>query len=252
MLHSVYSSHSSNLSGDVDRNSALQLATGVGRNGTVQIPHSVLCGPDKCVRLKTCTIAVPNDGSTSIDRECTTPVSASEHVEIPRNPRFIPQDSMGVVDITRVGSAHNFAQIIDPNGIAAKAAQQRSNRQHARSAAPNETSIRHSCRGAVANHLPEVIDVMCPRARETRQRSESDHSRRFAPDKRMQCAPRTGRVSDHVTAGIDCHRVASDIAGQRAEIIHSTRITRNKRMGVGAAAFQVRPACNQAAHIDSG
>ena len=224
MLLSVHGARSNNLSGDVDRNGALQLPTRIGRNKSVQIPHSAFCAPDKCVRPGAGTIAVPNDCSENIDRKCATPASTGKNAKILRNSRPVPQDSVRIIGIAGVGGADNFAQIVDPNSITAEAARQRTDRLHARSAAPSEASIRHACQGAVADHLPEVVDIVRPGVRETRQHPETNHSRRFAPDKRMQMAPRTeGRISDHLTTGIDCLCGASIVAGQRAEILHTTR-----------------------------
>ena len=136
MLRSVHGPHSNNMSSDVDRNGALQLPTRIGRNKSVQIPHSASCAPDKCVRPRAGTIAVPNDRSKNIDRKCGTPASTGKNAEILRNSRPVPQDSVRLVDIAGVGTTDDFAQIVDPNGVTAEAAQQRTDRLHARSAAP--------------------------------------------------------------------------------------------------------------------
>ncbi len=160
MLLSVHSAHSNNLSGDVDRNSALQYPTRIGSNKSMQIPHSASCVPDKGMRTRAGTIAVPNHCSEYIDRQCATPASTSKNAEILRNSRPVPQDSVRLVDIAGVRSAGNFAEIVDPNGVAADPTRQSTNRLHGPGTAPKEASVRHSCRGAVAHYLPEIVDIV--------------------------------------------------------------------------------------------
>jgi hypothetical protein len=252
MLLSVHGTHSNNLSGDVDGNGALQDPTRISRNESIQIPHSAFCAPDKCVRTGAGTIAVPNDCSQHIDRRCATPASTRKNAEILCNSRAVPQDSVRGVDVARVRSAGNFAEVVDPNRIAAEPTRQRTDRLHTPGTAPKEASVCHSRRGAVANHLSKIVDIVRSRVRETRQHPKTNHSRRLAPDKRVQLASCTeGRISDHLAAGIDCHRGTSIVAGQRAEILHSSRTTTKERMRVSAAARQIRLTYDQAADIDS-
>jgi hypothetical protein len=158
-----------------------------------------------------------------------------------------------LVDIAGVGRANNFAQIVDPDGIAADSARKSTDWLHPRGAAPNEASICRTCQSAVAYYLTEIVDVMCPGVCETRQHSKANHPGRFVPDKGMQSAPCTlGRIASHLTTSVGRDRRTSVVARERTEILHATRATPESGMGVSTAAGKIRLACDQAADTDSG
>ena len=82
------------------------------------------------------TIAVPNDCSKNIDRKRGAHGSTGKNAKILRNSHPVPQHSVRIIGIAGVGSTDNFTQVVDPNRITAEATRQRTDRLHARSAAP--------------------------------------------------------------------------------------------------------------------
>jgi hypothetical protein len=87
MSLAVHGTHCNNLSREVDRNDPWQLPTRIGRNKKRLDPACRFERSRQYVRLRTGTIAVPNDCSKNTDRECAAPgaprASTGQNAEVP-------------------------------------------------------------------------------------------------------------------------------------------------------------------------